>query len=232
MFKRIEKKIRKKEKEEELGLDEDMKEMLGMNADTDSDESDSSSDSENDENDEEGMGLDASDGEEESDAGAEDDEEGDEHEGDEEQVLESEPESDDEDEEPPMSVSEALQNPLYVVSLEPEVRACIVCPGKLLKNPVMIDVHMKSGAHTRRYTHLRESAMDVDADTDVRELVRARQAGKPSEASEDKLSRRAQKKARLVSRLVSRFLHPDLPACVFRKPSWPPSRQSARSRRS
>ena len=42
MFKRVEKRIRKKEKEEELGIDEDMKEMLGMH-DTDSEESDSSS---------------------------------------------------------------------------------------------------------------------------------------------------------------------------------------------
>ena len=42
MFKRVEKRIRKREKEEELGLDGDMKEMLGLN-DTDSDESSSSS---------------------------------------------------------------------------------------------------------------------------------------------------------------------------------------------
>ena len=54
-------------------------------------------------------------------------------------------EHDEDEDEAPMSVSEALKNPLWHVSLEPEVKACAACPGKLLKNPVMIEVHMKSG---------------------------------------------------------------------------------------
>lgn len=138
MFKRVEKRIRKKQKEEELGLDGEMKEMLGMN-DTDSDESSSGSESGSEVEEEEPRlrpDDDASDEEE--------DDEEDEGEGEEDE--ESEPGSaDEEDEEPPMSISEALKNPVYLVSLEPEIKACIVCPGKLLKNPVMIDVHIKSG---------------------------------------------------------------------------------------
>ena len=47
MFKRVEKRIWKKEKEEELGLDSEMKEVLGLQ-DTDSEESDSSSDNDSD----------------------------------------------------------------------------------------------------------------------------------------------------------------------------------------
>jgi hypothetical protein len=44
MFKRAARRVKKKEREEALGLDEDMKEVLGMH-DTDSEESNSDSDS-------------------------------------------------------------------------------------------------------------------------------------------------------------------------------------------
>ncbi|KAI0787852.1 hypothetical protein C8Q74DRAFT_1216402 [Fomes fomentarius] len=188
MFKRVEKRIRKKEKEEELGLDGDMKEMLGMN-DTDSDESSAGSDSE-DSAGEEARGLPSPEDENVSDA--EEDVDGDDAE--EEDGEESEEE---EDEGPSMTVSEALRDPLYLISREPEVKCCILCPGKLLKNSTMIEVHLKSGAHTRHFAHLRESAMDVDADTDVRDLMRAqlvRKAEGQRLPIEGKLSKRAQKK--------------------------------------
>jgi hypothetical protein len=44
----------------------------------------------------------------------------------------------------PMNLEEALRDPIYLVSLDPEVKACIVCPGKLLKNNKMSDIHMSS----------------------------------------------------------------------------------------
>lgn len=137
MFKRVEKRIRKKEKEEELGLDGDMKEMLGMH-DTDSDESESSSDEDQD----------VAENEDDSEM-EEDEEEGDE--GGEEDASEDEDEDEDEgasaseEDEAPLTLSEALKDPLYTIEEEPEVKGCIVCPGKLLKNPVMIDVHLQSG---------------------------------------------------------------------------------------
>ena len=137
MFKRVEKRIRKKEKEEELGLDGDMKEMLGMH-DTDSDESESSSDEDQDvaENDE---GSEVGEDEEEGDEGGEEDASEDEDEDEDEGASVSE------EDEAPLTLSEALKDPLYLIEEEPEVKGCIVCPGKLLKNPVMIDVHLQSG---------------------------------------------------------------------------------------
>ncbi|KAI0368693.1 hypothetical protein BV20DRAFT_454445 [Pilatotrama ljubarskyi] len=226
MFKRVAKHIRKKEREEELGLDGDMKEMLGMN-DVDSDSDSSSSDSDEDGSDEEiptrdgafAGADDSEDEEEESGSGEEgageleedDDESDGEGSGEDGEMegLDEEDESEEGDEdEPPLSVSEALQNPLYLVSLEPEVKACIVCPGKLIKNPIMAEVHLKSNAHTRRFGRLRETAMNVDADTDVRQVVRAAltpQTPRPTGA----MSKRAQKKR-----------------------SWRLSRPSARSRKS
>jgi hypothetical protein len=127
MFKRVEKRRRKKVDEEELGLDEDMKEILGMH-DTDSDESDSDSDESS-----------AGDVEEEQEEGILDEDgfgEG----------LESDQ---DEDEEVHIiTVQEALRDPVYLVSLQPDVKACVVCPGKLLKGSKMVELHRTSKACT------------------------------------------------------------------------------------
>jgi len=54
--------------------------------------------------------------------------------------------SQDEDEDPDVTVSAALEDPIYVVSVLPEVKACIVCPGKLLKGSNMVQAHRKSNA--------------------------------------------------------------------------------------
>lgn len=132
MFKRVEKRRRRKEEEEELGLDDDMKEVLGVQ-DTDSDESESDSDSETDS--EKGSAI----GEQEVDR--EVDEE------DEEEATGSEGDiSNDEGEleNPVITVEDALADPVYLVSLDPDVKACLVCPGKSLKHPKMIEVHKAS----------------------------------------------------------------------------------------
>lgn len=136
MFKRVQKRQRKQEKEEELGLDSEMKEVLGLQ-DTDSEESDSSSDE----------GASESEGAEEevdgSESIAEDLEQG------LDEVDEDGSEASSEaDKFPPMSVTEAVRDPLYLVSMDPEVRACILCPGKYLKNPRMSEVHKSSKVST------------------------------------------------------------------------------------
>ncbi|KAH9856580.1 hypothetical protein C2E23DRAFT_865989 [Lenzites betulinus] len=228
MFKRVAKRIRKKEREEELGLDGELKEILGMNnidSDDDSSDSDSGGSSDDDRPAKRVSGAQSDDSDEDSD-GESDEEEADEDEeldgeldaGEGSEVLgseagqsedeEDEDEDEDEEGEPPMSVSEALQNPLYIVSLEPEIKACVICPGKLIKNPIMGDVHIKSTAHTRRFTRVREAAMAVDADTDIRLLVRAAFAPQEAKKAAESTSKRAQKKR-----------------------SWMPSKPSARTRR-
>jgi hypothetical protein len=108
MFKRVERKRKRKEEEEELGLDGDMKEIMGLN-DTDSDESDDS---------------DGGDIREDNDQEEED--------------TTSEDEHVDED---PISVSEALKDPVYLISLNPTVYGCILCKGKLIKNTGMAAAH-------------------------------------------------------------------------------------------
>ena len=131
MFKRITKRQDKQAQDEELGLDEDTKQMFGMQ-DTDSDEtetSDSGSDEENDSEAEEGPGglktewLDAG----VSDSGDEDEED---------------TERAEFDDMVPISLSEAVKNPLYVT--HPGVNECIVCPNKKLKNDKMVEIHLRS----------------------------------------------------------------------------------------
>lgn len=127
MFKRVEKRRRKRQEEDDLGLDEEKKEILGIH-DTDSDESDSDSEDH-----------------QSTDGGEEDDLDG--FDGELSDQEESEPQSDDHvDEKPPITVQEALRDPLYIVSLQPVIKACIVCPGKLLKSTKMVDLHKKSNA--------------------------------------------------------------------------------------
>jgi len=127
MFKRIDKKRKKREEEEELGLDQEMKEIMGLN-DTDSEESGSESDSSSD-RDSDAEHLDEEDMEDAGEGSGDDDAE---------DVDASE------DDEPPISLSEALRDPIYVVSLDPDVRACILCKGKVIKGTPMSQVHKTS----------------------------------------------------------------------------------------
>lgn len=170
MLKRVEKHQRRKEAEEKLGLTEDMKEVLGMH-ETDSDESDSSSseDSSSDSSSEESDEGKAQSKKPPPTAGVK--RKRDEEDSDDESSSEDEDESpkrrdggsgdsdgDDNDEEdegeerkasvkPNITVRQALETPIYVASSSPEVKACAVCPGKLIKNTKMETVHL--GSHVR-----------------------------------------------------------------------------------
>lgn len=144
MLKRVEKRRRKREEEEMLGIDEEMKEIMGMH-DTDSEESDSESESEGESGSEAGSDAGGSEG------GFDFGDEGSDAFMDDEEVIDEQEDdrgSESEEEDPEVSVAEALNDPVYIVSLEPDVRACIVCPGKLLKGSTMVDLHRTSNACT------------------------------------------------------------------------------------
>ena len=148
MFKRLSKKQAKQERDEELGLDEETKQTLGMH-DTDSDESDSDSDPESnlesdiasnfdDEDDE--VEVEWSDGQ---------------HEISEEEYEEQELGTDsdeDFDDDPPITLKVALQDPIYPTINEPQISTCIVCPDKLLKNIKMVEVHLGSSVRLIFYS--------------------------------------------------------------------------------
>ncbi|KAH7341490.1 hypothetical protein B0J17DRAFT_262532 [Rhizoctonia solani] len=184
MYKRINKRIRKKEKEEALGLDDETKDMLGI-PETDSDESDSSdeeqSDNGSEESDVEGetkpLGAriqrrpeqlsESGRSDVESLSGIEDSEE----EGDGEEMDED---ADGDEDEPPMTILEALQNPLYSIQKGSELQRCILCPGKELKHAKMASVHVESSSHLRRMKRFEALAARIgDEEEDPRLLVAA-----------------------------------------------------------
>jgi hypothetical protein len=163
MFKRVAKRVKRQEEEEALGLDEDMKEALGMQ-DTDSEESDSDSNS-NGESDEEVEGVHSihacgdthvhatTSSAKGSQASMDGIPKGDADEGmDSESEVDRDEEEGEEDAESetsevlnaPMNLEEALRDPVHLISLDPEVKECIVCPGKLLKNTKMVEVHVSA----------------------------------------------------------------------------------------
>lgn len=146
MFKRLQRKQTKVELEEELGIDDDTKHALGLGMhDTDSDESDSESDSDGELD--AGLGADG--------AGSlnvedvEGDGDGDEDE-DEMEDFELEDQLDDR---PPVTLDEALRNPIYSISLDSDIRSCLVCPRKLLKNNKMVELHLGSAVRRLQYFH-------------------------------------------------------------------------------
>ncbi|EJD49071.1 hypothetical protein AURDEDRAFT_112776, partial [Auricularia subglabra TFB-10046 SS5] len=133
MYKRVAKHARKKAEEEDLGLDEEMKEVLGLQ-DTD----DSESDSESSEGDE-----DASDGE----ASGSDDEDASQDDrpsrlkrkleglyNDEEDEAEDSESEDDEGDSAGPSAQEALEDPLYEIPVPKGSQSCAICPGRIFKN--------------------------------------------------------------------------------------------------
>lgn len=118
--------------EDKLGLDDAMKEVFGIN-DTDSDETDSDSDLSSDEQ----LELEPAHDQEEEDA--EDDSS---EQTDDEELSDAKPER------VLITTEEALSNPIYLVSLDPDIRECIVCPRKQLKGAKMIEAHKSSNACT------------------------------------------------------------------------------------
>lgn len=166
MFKRVERKRKRREEEEELGLDEDTKDIMGLN-DTDSDESDSGSEQENAQSYDPDPGL-GEDGEE--DAASEDE---------------------DINDEPTLSVAEALKDPIYLISLDPTVHGCVLCKGKLIKNAGMASAHKNANVciclwdlsdafslsldvqvHRRRFEQFRLLSADADPHSNAWEIVR------------------------------------------------------------
>lgn len=132
MFKRVEKKLAKKKKEEELGITEEIKEAIGLNdldSDSSSDQSEASSSSSSPK-----IAKRKRSSDDELSVSSDADSEG-----------QGSGISDDEDEPGiQMTVEEALHDPLYIISIQPDIRGCIVCPRKLLKNDPMASVHTKS----------------------------------------------------------------------------------------
>lgn len=220
MFKRVTRKIEKQKKEEALGLDSEMKEVLGLQ-DTDSDESDSSED-DSDEPDDSSEDEDGdlsrhnrhhngrkpqqsyTDEENtESEARVESGSEG--------ELLDQDSADEDEEDQDesengvPLSLEDAVEDPIYLVSLEPDMKACITCPGKLLKSAPIVEVHLASGAHKRRFLKFLAIAKRRNSIEDVlAELNAGPSLQKPADGVSGQLSKRAVKRKAKLDAIKAR----------------------------
>ena len=144
MFKRVDRRCKRKEEEEELGLDEEEREILGLN-NTDSSESDSDSSSsssaqapsrrnkhsknkrkwrasrsphdksDDDEDSQSASGDEGTDGDD---------------------ILAGHI----------VSIASALKEPIQLIRTHPEAWVCVFCPNKVLKHAAMVKVHEASQA--------------------------------------------------------------------------------------
>ncbi|PAV16229.1 hypothetical protein PNOK_0784900 [Pyrrhoderma noxium] len=206
MFKRIEKKQKRQAEIDELGLDENAKEMLGIQ-DTDSDESESESDASASEDE---MGPNVAEGDvsmmttewlDTGNSGSEDEEDSD----------TEEPDFDP----PPMTLAEAIVNPIYAFS--EDVTQCITCPNKKLKNDKMVEAHLQSTAHKRRFQKFCELADTQESSSeDPRRVTALLSEGttKDLSSNDSSMSKRAlkrkqkldsiKKKREMIKEIVSR----------------------------
>ena len=148
MFKRIEKRRKRREEEIKLGIDDVTRDVLGLN-DTDSEESESDSD----------LPSDAFQGESEAE-GSEDESENEEAWG---GIggggLDAESDASEEEEEeaeadagprhiafPVVTAQQALDDPIYAHPTQDNVQLCSICPGRTLINTQTISQHLASKA--------------------------------------------------------------------------------------
>ncbi|KAF9532482.1 hypothetical protein CPB83DRAFT_846862 [Crepidotus variabilis] len=187
MFKRVEKRRRKRQEEDDLSLDDELKEIMGFQ-DTDSEESDSDSEVES------GSGASGDELDDKAGNNSELEERSDEG------VDEQEEE---EAEDPEVSVSNALTDPVYIVSVDPDVRACIVCPGKLLKGVNMVQTHRTSKAHERRYKQFKTIAATAGKNESAWIVLKRHAEDNPKLSlapSTTRISKRGEKKKRYLER--------------------------------
>ncbi|KAI0267753.1 hypothetical protein BC834DRAFT_57597 [Gloeopeniophorella convolvens] len=204
MFKRVDRRRKRKEEEETLGLDEEMKDVLGLQ-DTDSSESesDASSSSSASSSSASARGrktqaarstkkrkrrdaVSSANKDEDNDSDASNDE--DEDEGEDAQTA------DDAESDFSVTIASALREPVRLIIAEPEAWICAICPNKTLKHSVMVKVHEGSRFHQRRFKRIQELAMGVDPDDDLQILLDKLGAEGRPKADEAALSHRAEKR--------------------------------------
>jgi hypothetical protein len=220
MFKRVDRRRKRKEIEERLGLDDDERGVFGLH-DTDSSESESESDA----SESASSSVTFSDGHRTqpkkmrkrgaSRPSNDDESDEDENEG---------PAADDEEDESGsgeyasalrLSIASALKEPVRLIRTDPEAWVCTFCPGKFLKHAAMVKVHEASRvrtirtsgsyrtydepfsqSHRGRFTRIQELAMEFSPDEDIRTVLAKSATEAQPKGDGTTLSRRAKLRVR------------------------------------
>ncbi|KAI0280833.1 hypothetical protein BGY98DRAFT_295205 [Russula aff. rugulosa BPL654] len=192
MFKRVDRRRKRKEKEERLGLDEDQLGVFGLHhtdsSESESDSSDSASTSSSD-----GLALQSRKKRKREVSPPSYDEDDEDEDG--------EPATDEEEDEgdsdhgshPLLTIASALKEPIRPDS-DSETWVCAFCPGKTLKHAAMVKVHEASRIHRQRFKRMQELAMKFRPDEDIRTVLAKSSTDTQPKGGSETLSLRAQKR--------------------------------------
>ncbi|KAH9960894.1 hypothetical protein BC827DRAFT_371188 [Russula dissimulans] len=174
MFKRIDRRRKRKEEEETLGLDEGERGVFGLHdtdsseSDTDSSESASASSSSSATSSDQHGTRSRNKRKRGSSSSSSSDESG----GDEDGGLATDDEEVEDDQNSDralnptltLTIRSALREPVRLIRLHPEAWVCAFCPGRILKHATMVKVHEASRIHRRRFKRAQEFAMEFSPD--------------------------------------------------------------------
>ncbi|KAN0120719.1 hypothetical protein V8E52_003988 [Russula decolorans] len=202
MFKRVDRRRKRKEKEERLGLDEDQLGVFGLHhtdsSESESDSSDSASTSSSD-----GLATQSKKKRKREASPPSYDEDSEDEDG--------EPATDEDEDEgnsdhglhPRLTIASALKEPIRP-DIESEEWVCAFCPGKSLKHVAMVKVHEASRIHRRRFERMQELAMKFSPDEDIQNVLAKSATDAQPKAGSENLSLRAQKRIAKQAKLKER----------------------------
>lgn len=202
MFKRVDRRRKRKEKEERLGLDEDQLGVFGLHhtdsSESESDSSDSTSTSSSDrlatkskkkrKREASPLPYDGL-GEDEEDEPVTDDEE--------------DEENGDHGSHTPLTIASALKEPIRPDS-DSEAWVCVFCPRKTLKHAAMVKVHEASRIHRQRFKRMQELSMKFSPDEDIQNVLAMSAKDIQPKTGSETLSLRAQKRIAKQAKLKER----------------------------
>ncbi|KAI9511823.1 hypothetical protein F5148DRAFT_201736 [Russula earlei] len=214
MFKRVDRRRKRKETEERLDLDEDERVVFGLH-DTDSSESESSSSESASAPSSSAISSNGHHGtrprskRKRGTSPPSYDESGESESGD------SATDAEDEEEEGSgdggtkinlsLTLGSALQEPIRLIRPHPEAWVCAFCPGKILKHTTMVKVHEASRIHQHRFKRIQELAMEFSPDDDLQCALANKSATEARPKADDAtLSRRGKERKEKQAKLKER----------------------------
>jgi len=198
MFKRVDRRRKRKEIEESLGLDDDERGVFGLHdtdsSESESDASDSASTSSSSATSLHGHRTQLKNKRKRGASSHSN------HESSEDEDGESV--TDEEDEKgggehgaiPQLTIASALKEPVRLIRPDPEAWVCAFCPGKILKHAAMVKVHEASRIHRTRLKRIQELAIEFSPDEDIRSVLAISAAETQPDAVGVTLSHRAERR--------------------------------------
>jgi len=198
MFKRVDRRRKRKEIEESLGLDDDERGVFGLHdtdsSESESDASDSASTSSSSATSLHGHRTQLKNKRKRGASSHSN------HESSEDEDGESV--TDEEDEKgggehgaiPQLTIASALKEPVRLIRPDPEAWVCAFCPGKILKHAAMVKVHEASRIHRARLKRIQELAIEFSPDEDIRSVLAISAAETQLDTDGVTLSHRAERR--------------------------------------